>query len=88
VPEEKNLGFDELIEDETVVTDENGGELSHDRRRIFTDKLGPPIDSFWLEHKGEDLILDPIFQRRPVWDLIRCSRLIESVILEMPLPIF
>ena len=82
------MGFDELIEDETIVTDENGDEPSHERRRIFTDKLDSPIDSLWLKHKGGDLILDPIFQRRPVWDLIRCSRLIESVILEVPLPIF
>jgi len=88
MPTEPVEEFDELIEDETIITDENGDEPAHDRRRIFTDKLDPPIDSLFLKNKRGDLILDPIFQRRPVWDLARCSRLIESVILEVPLPVF
>lgn len=41
-----------------------------------------------MKNKRGDLILDPIFQRRPVSDLARCSRLIESVVLEVPLPVF
>lgn len=80
--------FDELIEEETTLADENGDEPALEHRRIFTDKLDPPIDSLYLKNKRGDLILDPIFQRRPVWDLGRCSRLVESVILEVPLPVF
>jgi hypothetical protein len=80
--------FDELLEDETTLTDDNGDEPAIERRRIFTDKLDPPIQSLCMKYKGGDLILDPIFQRRPVWDLVRCSRLIESAILEVPLPVF
>ena len=33
-------------------------------------------------------MLDPLFQRRPVWELPRSSRLIESVLVEVPLPVF
>jgi len=81
-------GFDDLLEDEATLTEENGDEPSIARRKIFTDKLDPPIESLFIKHKRGDLILDPIFQRRPVWDLVRQSKLIESVILEVPIPVF
>lgn len=81
-------GFDDLMEDEATLTEENGDEPSIIRRKIFTDKLDPPIDSLYLKHKRGDLILDPLFQRRPVWDYVRQSKLIESVLLEVPIPVF
>ena len=80
--------FDDLIEEEINETEENGEDLSIRRRKIFTEKMDPPIESLYLKYKRGDLILDPIFQRRPVWDLARCSKLIESVVLEVPLPVF
>ena len=80
--------FDDLIEEEVEITEENGEEESKVRRKIFTDKMDPPIESLYLKYKRGDLVLDPIFQRRPVWDLGRCSKLIESVILEVPIPVF
>jgi phosphoenolpyruvate synthase/pyruvate phosphate dikinase len=64
IPEEQ---LDELTEDESNLSEENGNEPSRERRRIFTDKLDPPIDSLYMKYKRGDLILDPIFQRRPVW---------------------
>jgi hypothetical protein len=84
----EGIVYDELVEEEAAPVDENGGELSQGRRRIFTDKLDPPIDSLYMKCKSGDLVLDPIFQRRPVWDRPRSSRLIESVLLEVPLPVF
>ncbi len=80
--------FDELIEEESINPEENGEEPSLIRRRIFTDKLDPPIKSLLDKYQSGDLILDPIFQRRPVWDKTRSSKLVESVILEVPLPVF
>ena len=88
MPTEQTQEFDELVEEEPIVAEENGEEPSTTRRRIFTDKLDPPIKSLLDKYKGGDLILDPIFQRRPVWDLTHSSRLVESVILEVPLPVF
>ena len=81
--------LDELEEDETALDDENGDEdLELGGRRIFTDKSDPPINALYTSYQDGDLVLDPIFQRRKVWDDVRASRLIESVILEVPLPIF
>ena len=56
IPTEPAEEFDELIEDETIIIDENGDEPAHDRRRIFADKLDPPIDSLFLKNKRGDLI--------------------------------
>lgn len=81
-------GFDTLQEVESQGTEENGDELAVGKRTIFTDKLDPPIASLFMKYKNGDLILDPLFQRRPVWDLVRQSKLIESVILEVPIPVF
>lgn len=80
--------FDEIQEDEATLMEENGEETPVERRRIFTDKSDPPVSALWLRYKEGDLILDPIFQRRKVWDDVRSSRLIESAILEVPLPVF
>lgn len=82
------LELDELEEDQASLEDEDEGDLGPERRRIFTDKSDPPISALYRRYKAGDLILDPIFQRRKVWDDTRASRLIESVILEVPLPIF
>lgn len=91
IPEIDSEGLDELIEDEASLDEESGADQvapTIGKRRIFTDKADPPIDALYTHYKDGDLILDPIFQRRPVWDDTRASRLIESVILEVPLPVF
>lgn len=82
--------LDELEEDEAAALDElvPESEISITRRRIFTDKLDPKINDLHQDWKSGDLILDPKFQRRKVWDDIRSSRLIESALLEVPLPVF
>jgi len=79
--------FDEIIEDESSL-EENGEEPAIERRRIFTEKMDPPISALHKRYQDGDLILDPIFQRRKVWDDLRKSRLIESAMLEVPLPVF
>lgn len=82
--------LDVLAIDEATLAEEKDDEeaLVITSRRIFTDKLDSPIESLYNKYKDGELILDPIFQRRPVWDRTRSSRLIESVILEIPLPVF
>lgn len=38
--------------------------------------------------KQESIVLAPSFQRKEVWDITRKSRLIESIMLNIPLPMF
>lgn len=81
--------LEELIEDELDTdSDDTHIDSGGGRRRIFTDKLDPKISGLHQSHKAGDLVLDPTFQRRKVWDDARSSRLIESALLEVPLPIF
>lgn len=86
--EEDLLELDELEEDDASKQDEPDAEPAFIHRRIFTEKSDPPIGSLHTSWKAGDLVLDPIFQRREVWDDGRASRLVESVILEVPLPVF
>ena len=72
--DEPEEGIDEIIE--TVV-----------ERRIFSDKGDPEIDSLHKKFKKGKLDIQPHFQRQYVWDNVKASRLIESVLLEIPLPI-
>lgn len=78
----------ELEEDEPSKIDEPDPEGVFDKRKIFTDKIDAPVRSLHQKCQEGDLVLDPIFQRRKVWDDRRSSRLVESAILEVPLPVF
>ncbi len=86
-----NHDMDELQEDESTITADSldvSEELAPERRKIFTDKSDPPISALHMRYKSGDLVLDPLFQRRKVWEDARSSRLIESLLLEVPLPVF
>jgi hypothetical protein len=78
----------ELDEDESSTGDEPDPEGVFSKRKIFTDKSDPKVGSLHSDEQAGDLILAPIFQRRKVWDDKRSSRLVESALLEVPLPVF
>jgi len=78
----------ELDEDESSRQDEPDPEAVLSKRKIFTDKSDPKVGSLYQDEQAGDLVLAPIFQRRKVWDDKRSSRLVESAILEVPLPVF
>lgn len=80
--------LDEIEHEEEVTADDGSEQLALEQRRIFTDKSDPPVSGLYEKWKSDDLDLKPYFQRRQVWDQARQSRLIESVLLEVPLPVF
>lgn len=55
--------------------------------KIYTDKGDPEIESLHGRYKRGKLILQPDFQRHFVWDSSKSSRLIESALLDIPLPV-
>src|SRR5262249_26841884 len=67
---------------------ESTDDLGPGKRKIFTEKSDPPVSALLTRFEAGDLVLDPLFQRRKVWEDARSSRLIESVILEVPPPVF
>jgi uncharacterized protein with ParB-like and HNH nuclease domain len=55
--------------------------------RINTASSDPEIDALHRKFKRGKLVLQPDFQRQYVWDALKASKLIESALLAIPLPI-
>ena len=81
---EQNL---EEIEFETPLEEEETVDVSIDKRVVYTSQGDPEIDSLYRKYKKGKLNIQPDFQRHFVWDCKKSSRLIESALLEIPLPV-
>ena len=77
---------EELILEETTEEDQPM-EIPAEKRRVYADKSDRSIFELFRKFQRGDLILDPEFQRRYVWDNKKASLLIESVLLEVPIPV-
>lgn len=81
-----------IIEEESLLFEgedlsEEDAEIHVQKRNIVTQPSDPEIISLFNKWKKGKLILQPDFQRQFVWDKKKASRLIESVLLQVPLPI-
>lgn len=54
--------------------------------RIVTEQARYPLSTIKDMFNGTDYILNPDFQRRHRWDIIKQSKLIESFIINVPIP--
>ena len=77
--EENGITFDDTGDEETIIPRKDN--------KIFTSTGDLEIDSLHNKQKRGRLILQPDFQRQYVWDSTKASKLIESAILGIPLPI-
>lgn len=81
------------IAPETEVFDDEEGEQPYDPRdvppdrEVVTTPYDPPVKSLIADMQSRDLVVNPAFQRLPVWDRVRQSRLIESLLLNVPIPV-
>jgi hypothetical protein len=79
------------LSDELILEDDQDEAepiaLAPEERRIFADSSDPTITGLYDRYKDGDLVLQPDFQRYFVWDMAKSSRLVESVILDIPIPI-
>ena len=71
-------GDDDALE--PIVIEKSG-------QKIRTKSADPEIESLHNKYKRGKLVLQPEFQRDFVWDSNKASCLIESVLLDVPLPI-
>ena len=80
-----------ICEEETIEFEDKEGDeelnIAPAKRKIFTKASDPEIISLHQKWKRGKLILQPEFQRYFVWDKKKASRLIESVLLTVPLPV-
>lgn len=75
------IPFDEPLEADEKLN------LEPDRRSILTEQGDPEVDSLYQKYKRGRLNIQPDFQRQFVWDQAKSSRLIESALLRIPLPV-
>ncbi|SEA83552.1 MULTISPECIES: GmrSD restriction endonuclease domain-containing protein [Acidovorax] len=79
------------MEDEFDLTIESDDTedvaLPAESKKIFTSSGDLEIDSLHNKKTRGRLVLQPDFQRQYVWDAVKASKLIESAILSIPLPI-
>jgi hypothetical protein len=78
INEEIEQDLDQQAEEEALP----GGS-----RKIYTDAKDHTIAVLADKAERGKLILQPEFQRMYVWDAVRASRLVESVLLGIPLPV-
>lgn len=81
----------EDIEAENLYDEEHGPEITEPFNPKDVDIVAQPmvISNIIDDLKHDDIILDPDFQRNPnLWDDRKQSRLIESLVIRIPLPSF
>ena len=78
---------DEIFSADSYDSDDISVEnTSTHQRRIYTSTQDPWVGSLYEQYQEGSLVLDPEFQRGYVWDTKKASRLIESALLNIPLP--
>ncbi|MEY5045412.1 MAG: hypothetical protein RL713_637 [Bacteroidota bacterium] len=77
---------------EEIYFDDEGDEpesevIDDGSTKIYTEQGDPEIDGIYQRWKRGKLDVQPDFQRYFVWDIIKSSRLLESALLDIPLPV-
>jgi Protein of unknown function DUF262/HNH endonuclease len=78
----EELEFDAPEEDSALPI-----EILKSRRKVYTELADPEIEALLGKSKRGKLVVQPDFQRHFVWDQVKASKLIESALLSIPIPI-
>ena len=79
--------MEETLEFSDEIEGEEQFELDPKSKKIFSESKDPEVDGLYNKYKSGRLTLQPAYQREYVWDSKKASKLIESVLLAIPLPI-
>lgn len=79
---------DDLIEEEADDSDGNEPTLDPHDRSIYRERADETVASLKRKYDKGRLNPQPDFQRYQVWTRKKNSRLIESILLDLPLPMF
>lgn len=86
----KNEEIELSIIKEPVIFDEGESDYEIDyneNKKIFPQKSDPTVENLHKKVKRGKLNLQPDFQRQFIWDKTKASCLIESILLDVPIPI-
>ena len=81
----ENIQMDTL--EEIISPEEENGQYTFSKKSVLTKQVDPELESLFGKYKRGKLVLQPDFQRQFVWDSAKSSRLIESTLLDIPLPV-
>ncbi|WP_174368059.1 DUF262 domain-containing protein [Deinococcus sp. JMULE3] len=74
--------------DTTLAEGNDEGELSiNEKDRLIIEKADRSLSEFYRWRQAGRVILDPSWQRKFVWDKRRSSQLVESFLLDIPVPV-
>ena len=83
-----------VIDNNDVILEEDNNDneplvfdIPEDERRITFDNPSRAIKDLYSDYKAGELDVRPYFQRGYVWDKSKASRLIESILLGVPIPV-
>ena len=79
---------DESVDEEDEITPDNEDFVPFDPMKISIDTKGISMDTILRRIKQGTINLNPDFQRNEVWTDEKKCRLIESLMLKIPLPMF
>lgn len=69
------------------IEKQNDLEIPHEVRNLTTQAYDKSVSDVVRMISDKDLVLDPDYQRNYVWDNKKASKLIESIILNVPIPV-
>lgn len=78
----------EITSDDIEDQQDDDIVLEEKDRKLYIEKSDPSIQSLFIDYTDGNLILQPKFQRNYVMKKPTASRLIESLLLDVPLPMF
>lgn len=86
MPDEEAAVQEPLFSDQETDSAPYLSVPSLEEREVFTTPIDPDVRTILGQIEDGSLILHPKFQRAIVWDETRQSRLIESLLLNLPIP--
>ncbi|MFV2176741.1 DUF262 domain-containing protein [Actinomadura sp. LOL_016] len=87
LPAESAMFEDKIPEQQSDANDDEvNARYARGEVRIVTEQARYPLTAIPGMVESEDYELNPDFQRRHRWDIVRKSRLIESFIMNVPIP--
>lgn len=77
----------ELAFEEDAAEELEEAQVPPGQRQLLTQTADPTVDGLHARCRRNKLDLQPAFQRQYVWDVGKASRLIESALLGVPIPV-
>ena len=77
------LRYEDISGEDDLISD----EIPKEQRNLRTQTYDKSVSDLVSMMHDEDIILDPDYQRNYIWDNKRASLLIESILLNVPIPV-